>query len=87
MNEIHHGDIKINSIGRVSCSNAVQIGQSLFDEAGSKIVASLVEKAKAKGVELILPVDYVTADKFDKNATVGERCERCTFTRLDWLCD
>merc|ERR1711881_683751 len=34
----------------------VKIGNSLFDEAGSKIV---------------LPVDYVTADKFDKDAKVG----------------
>jgi phosphoglycerate kinase len=44
----------------------------LFDEEGSKIVAKLIEKAKAKGVKLYFPVDYVTADKFDKNATVGQ---------------
>jgi len=50
----------------------VKIGSSLFDEDGSKVVGELVEKAKAKGVELILPVDYVTADKFsaDANTTV-----------------
>lgn len=30
-----------------------------------------MEKAKAKGVSLYFPVDYVTADKFDKNASVG----------------
>lgn len=46
----------------------VSIGTSLFDEAGAQKVASLVEKAKAKGVELVFPVDYVTADKFDKDA-------------------
>ena len=49
----------------------VKIGASLFDEAGSKTVGSLVEKAKKNGVELVLPVDYVTADKFDKDAKVG----------------
>lgn len=30
-----------------------------------------MEKAKSKGVKLVLPVDYVTADKFDKNAQTG----------------
>ncbi|KAH7096114.1 phosphoglycerate kinase [Auriculariales sp. MPI-PUGE-AT-0066] len=49
----------------------VQIGNSLFDEAGSEKVAELVKKADAKNVKLVLPVDYVTADKFDKAATTG----------------
>ncbi|KAI9698954.1 MAG: phosphoglycerate kinase [Candelina mexicana] len=49
----------------------VKIGNSLFDEAGSKTVGDLVEKAKKNGVKLVLPVDYVTADKFDKNAKIG----------------
>lgn len=31
----------------------------------------MVEKAKKNNVELVFPVDYVTADKFDKNAQVG----------------
>jgi phosphoglycerate kinase len=49
----------------------MSIGNSLFDEAGSKTVAKLMEKAKAKGVKVILPVDYVTADKFAKDAKTG----------------
>ena len=49
----------------------VPIGTSLFDEAGSKTVAKLMEKAKAKGVKVVLPVDYITADKFDKDANTG----------------
>lgn len=49
----------------------VKIGNSLFDEAGSKIVGDLVKKANEHNVEIILPVDYVTADKFSKDATVG----------------
>ncbi|KAI6019699.1 phosphoglycerate kinase [Pisolithus orientalis] len=47
------------------------IGNSLFDQAGSEKVHSLVEKAKQKNVKLVFPVDFVTADKFDKNADVG----------------
>jgi len=47
------------------------IGTSLYDEEGAKIVASLVEKAKAKNVKLHFPVDFVTADKFAENAGVG----------------
>jgi phosphoglycerate kinase len=46
----------------------VEIGNSLFDPEGAKIVAELAAKAKAKGVKLTLPVDYVAADKFDANA-------------------
>ncbi|PWN41729.1 putative PGK1-phosphoglycerate kinase [Ceraceosorus guamensis] len=49
----------------------VKIGNSLFDEPGSQKVAGLVEKAKKNNVELVFPVDYITADKFDKDAQVG----------------
>jgi len=46
----------------------VPIGKSLFDEEGAKIVQKLVDVAKEKNVKLHFPVDYVIADKFDKNA-------------------
>lgn len=46
----------------------VNIGNSLFDEDGSKIVKDLIKKAKDNNVEIVLPVDYVAADKFDKDA-------------------
>ncbi|KAI9800105.1 MAG: hypothetical protein M1825_004287 [Sarcosagium campestre] len=49
----------------------VKIGNSLFDEAGSKIVGELVEKAKKNGVKVVLPVDHKIADKFDKDAKTG----------------
>jgi 3-phosphoglycerate kinase len=48
-----------------------QIGNSLFDVPGSEKVAGLVEKAKKNNVKIVFPVDYVTADKFDKDAKVG----------------
>ncbi|KAI9775972.1 MAG: phosphoglycerate kinase [Geoglossum umbratile] len=49
----------------------VQIGNSLFDEAGSKIVGEVLEKAKKNGVKVVLPIDYITADKFAKDAKTG----------------
>ena len=48
-----------------------QIGDSLFDQPGSDKVPTLVEKAKKKNVKLVFPVDYITADKFAKDAKVG----------------
>jgi phosphoglycerate kinase len=45
-----------------------QIGDSLFDPEGAKIVQELVDQAKARNVELIFPVDYVAADKFAPDA-------------------
>jgi phosphoglycerate kinase len=51
--------------------NGMSIGKSLFDAEGAKIVEGIVQKAKAKNVELVFPVDYVTADKFAPDAQVG----------------
>ena len=48
------------------------IGNSLYDEAGAKTVPALMDKAKQKGVKVVLPVDFVTADKFDKDANTGK---------------
>jgi len=45
-----------------------EIGASLFDSEGAKIVQELVNDAKTRGVELIFPVDYVAADKFAADA-------------------
>ena len=41
----------------------VEIGNSLFDASGAEIAPKLLEKAKAKGVEIFLPVDFIIADK------------------------
>lgn len=48
----------------------MNIGNSLYDAEGAKIVKRLIEKAKANNVQVHLPIDFVTADKFDENATV-----------------
>jgi phosphoglycerate kinase len=49
-------------------NRGMKIGSSLFDKAGAEIVAELEAKAKARGVELIFPVDFVCGDKFGPDA-------------------
>lgn len=48
----------------------MEIGESLFDPEGAKIVAELAAKAKEKGVRLVFPVDYVCADRFAPDAQI-----------------
>lgn len=48
--------------------SGTEIGSSLFDEEGAKIVPDLMKKAEAKGKKIILPVDYIAADKFAADA-------------------
>ncbi|KAK0167600.1 hypothetical protein PV327_004975 [Microctonus hyperodae] len=52
-------------------SKGMKIGNSLFDEEGAKIVNDLLEKAKKNNVQVHLPVDFVTADKFAEDSAVG----------------
>ncbi|HEO65551.1 MAG TPA: phosphoglycerate kinase, partial [Spirochaetes bacterium] len=44
------------------------IGDSLFEESYLEMAKGLIEKAKQKGVELLIPVDHMIADKFDNDA-------------------
>jgi len=58
-------------------TEGMAIGTSLYDEDGAKIVPEIMEKAKAKGVEIILPVDFKLSSKFGedgemKDATAAE---------------
>ncbi|KAK6975747.1 phosphoglycerate kinase, partial [Biomphalaria glabrata] len=46
----------------------MDIGSSLFDEEGAKIVEKLVNKAKERNVQLHLPSDFITGDKFAEDA-------------------
>ncbi len=46
-----------------------EIGTSLLEEDRMALCLELLQKAKDKGVNLILPVDTVIADKFDNNAS------------------
>ncbi len=44
------------------------IGNSLCEDDKLELAKELIQKAKTKGVELHLPIDSITADKFDANA-------------------
>ncbi len=55
----------------LNVTTGMKIGDSLYDQEGAKIIPELMEKAKAKGVEIHLPVDFVTADDFSETAKVG----------------
>ncbi len=48
--------------------NNMEIGASLFDPEGAKMIKDIMVKAEAKGVKITLPVDYICGDKFPKNA-------------------
>ena len=52
-------------------TQGMAIGASLYDAEGAKLVPELVAKAQARGVKLILPVDYLCADKFDASAATS----------------
>jgi phosphoglycerate kinase len=51
--------------------NNMAIGDSIFDPEGAKIVPEIMAKAKARGVKITLPSDWITADKFAENANTG----------------
>ncbi len=48
-----------------------QIGKSLCEEERLDTAKQLLEKAKEKGVQILLPVDSVIADAFDNAANTG----------------
>merc|ERR1719454_2209542 len=53
-------------------NDGMSIGGSLYDEDGAKIVPEIMEKAKSKGVEIILPVDFVISSKFGEDGEIKE---------------
>jgi phosphoglycerate kinase len=44
------------------------IGNSLVEADKLELAQELIRKAKAKGIDLLLPIDSIVADKFDKDA-------------------
>merc|ERR1712048_465458 len=53
-------------------NDGMSIGSSLYDEDGAKIVPEIMQKAKDKGVEIILPVDFVVSSEFGEGGEVKE---------------
>ena len=48
------------------------IGASLFEEDRTDMCLAALRKAEEKGVELLLPIDHIVADRFAADATVKE---------------
>ena len=48
----------------------MEIGTSLYDEDGAKIVPEIMSIAKEKGVEIILPTDFVVSSKFGEDGEI-----------------
>jgi phosphoglycerate kinase len=49
-------------------AKGLDVGVSLVDEERVELAKELMKKASAKGVDIMLPVDTIVADKFDVNA-------------------
>lgn len=49
-------------------AQGLSVGSSLVEEDKLDLATSLLKKAKAKGVSLLLPTDVVIADKFAPDA-------------------
>jgi len=56
-------------------SKNMTIGTSLYDEEGAKIVPDIMSKAQAKGVEIVLPCDWVISDKFGEDGEIKAATE------------
>lgn len=48
----------------------IEIGNSLYDEEGAKTVNEIMDKAKAKGCEIILPVDFTLSSEFGEKGEI-----------------
>jgi len=51
-------------------NDGMEIGTSLYDEDGAKIVPDIMKKAAEKGVEIILPTDFVISNKFGEDGEI-----------------
>jgi len=50
-------------------SRGLAVGKSLVEDDKLSVATSIQDKAKAKGIPLLLPVDVVVADRFEADAT------------------
>ena len=55
-------------------AQGARIGNSMVEEDKLDLALKIIDLAKQKGVKLLLPVDSVLGDKFDKDASVSQ-CE------------
>lgn len=59
------------------------IGKSLVEDDKLDLAKELIQKAKAKGVELHLPIDSIIADKFDAQANTDTANNN--LIKADWM--
>merc|ERR1719222_100381 len=52
--------------------NKMEIGTSLYDDEGAKIVEEILTKAKEKNVEIVLPIDFVCSSKFGEDGEIKD---------------
>jgi len=53
-------------------TDGMNIGSSLYDEEGAKIVPDIVKKAAEKGVKIVLPIDFVISSKFGEDGEIKQ---------------
>ncbi len=51
----------------------INIGKSLYDEEGAKIINDIMNKAREKNVKIHLPLDFIAADTFTETANIKTR--------------
>merc|ERR1712232_174067 len=51
-------------------NDGMSVGSSLYDEEGAKVVPDIMAKAKERGVEIILPVDFTISSKFGEDGEI-----------------
>jgi len=61
----------------------MEIGKSLFDKKGADLVPKLLEKAKTKGVEIVLPKDWLCGQEF-KNDQPTQTATQASGIPADW---
>lgn len=64
--------------------NNTQIGKSLYDEEGAKVIKDIMQKAKEKGVKIHIPVDFLTASKLEESAQI-KLADESSGVKEDWL--
>ncbi len=60
------------------------VGTSLVDEGSLDLANELVAEAKERGVKMLLPVDFVVADKFDNDA--AKKTVKADAIPEGWMC-
>ncbi|HEX2066077.1 MAG TPA: phosphoglycerate kinase, partial [Candidatus Thermoplasmatota archaeon] len=60
-----------------------EVGKSLVEPDRLELARSLLQRAKDRGVEVLLPVDVEAADAFDAKAT--HRAVKVTHMRPEWM--